>query len=61
MWIIFVLIVSCNTVLSVPCSLVGNCWERTDNLALLYMMISCVCHYSIWCSGSGVVFDCLDS
>ena len=21
----------------------------------------CFCHFLIWCSGSGVVFDCIDS
>ena len=32
----------CYTVLSVLCSLVIICWERTDLLALLCMMFSCV-------------------
>ena len=32
----------CHTVLSVPCSLVVNCWERADLFALLYVMFSCV-------------------
>ena len=32
----------CHTVLSVPCSLVVTCLERTDLLALLYIMFSCV-------------------
>ena len=38
----FLICVSCNTVLSVPCSLVVTCWERADLLALLYVMFSCV-------------------
>ena len=32
----------CRAVLSVPCSLVVTCWDRTDLLALLYVMFSCV-------------------
>ena len=32
----------CHAVLSVHCSLVVNCWERADLLALLYRMFSCV-------------------
>ena len=40
--ILFVIFVSCHTVLSVPCSLVVTCWERADLLAHLYGMFSCV-------------------
>ena len=32
----------CYTVLSVSCSLVVNCWERADPLAILCEMLSCV-------------------
>ena len=32
----------CNVVLYVSCSLVVNCWERTDFMAFLYVMFSCV-------------------
>ena len=32
----------CYAVLSVRCSLVIACWERTDLLALLCVVISCV-------------------
>ena len=32
----------CHAVLPVPFSLVVTCWERTDLLALLNMMLSCV-------------------
>ena len=50
------------TVLSVPCSLVVTRWERTDLLVLLYVMFSCVFfHFLIWCPGSGVVLDFIDS
>ena len=49
----------CHAVFSVPCSLVVTCWERADLLALLYVL--CSCHLPIWCPGSGVVFDCIDS
>ena len=27
-------------------------------LSLLYVMFSCVCHFPMWCSGSGMVLDC---
>ena len=43
------------------CSLVVTCWERTDLMALLYVTLSCVCHFPIRCPGSGVVLDCIDS
>ena len=40
---IFVICVSCvSDILSVPRSLVVTCWERTDLLDLLYVMLSCV-------------------
>ena len=32
----------CRAFLSVHCSLVGNCWERADLLALLCVMFYCV-------------------
>ena len=32
----------CNDVLSVPCSHVTTCWERSDLLAHLSVMFSCV-------------------
>ena len=51
----------CHAVLSVPYSLLVNCWERADLLALLYIMFSCVCVTSHMVSWSGVVFDCIDS
>ena len=43
----------CHAVLSVPCGLVVTCYERTDPLALLYILLSCVL--------SGVVFESIDS
>ena len=43
LWIFFFAIcVSCHTVLFVPCSLLVTCWERTDLLAILYVMFFCV-------------------
>ena len=50
-------------VMSVSCSLVVICWERADLLARLYLMFSFVvfCHFPIWCPGSGVVLNCIDS
>ena len=33
--------------------------KRAHNLTLLYVMVSCaICHFSMWCPGSGVVLDC---
>ena len=44
------------------CSLVVTCWERAYLLALLYVMFSCgFWHFLVWCPGSGVVLDCIDS
>ena len=43
LWIHFVICVClCHTVLSVLCSLVVTYWARTDHLALLCVMFSCV-------------------
>ena len=42
LWIIFVICVSCHTVLSISCSLVVTCLERADILALLYRLFPCV-------------------
>ena len=47
----------CYAALSVPCNLVITCWEKASLLAVFL----CSCHYFIWCSGSGVVFICIDS
>ena len=48
--------------MSVHCSLVFTCWERANGMALLYVMFFlCFCHFPMWCPGSGVVFDCIDS
>ena len=38
----------CNAVVSVPCSLVITCWERTD----VCDVFLCFCHSHKWCSGS---------
>ena len=52
----------CFVFLSVHCSLVVTCWERADLLALLYVMFFvCLRHFPMWCPGSGVVLDCIDS
>ena len=63
LWILFVICASCfrHAALSVPCSVVVTCWERADLLALLYLMFSGFCHFSIWCPRSDLVFDCIDS
>ena len=41
LWILFVICVSCHTVLYVPCSHMVTCWERADLLAFLYVMFLC--------------------
>ena len=63
LWIIFVIYVSVwHALLSVHCRLVVTWWERAILLALLYMMCSCgLCHFHMWCPGSGIVLDCIDS
>ena len=48
----------CYAVLSVACSLMITCLERVDLSALLCVVF---CHFPIWCPGSGVVLDCIDS
>ena len=53
LWFVFVL--------SVYCSLVVTSWERADLLALLYVMFDCVLSLSMWCPGSDVVLDYIDS
>ena len=62
LFLLFVLNV-CHAVLSVQGSLVVSCWEMDDLLDLLPVcdVFLCFCHFPIWCSGSGVVFDCIDS
>ena len=65
LWILFVIYVSRLSLLYcqlfVPCSLVVTCWERADLLALLCDVSLCFCHFPIWCLGSGVVLDYIDS
>ena len=47
--------------LSVHCSFVVTCWERADLLALLNVMFIVFCPFPMWCPGSGVVHDYIDS
>ena len=49
LWILFIICVSYHTVLSVPCSHVVICWERTVILALLYVTFSFVYVTSPYC------------
>ena len=35
--------------------------KSADQLSLLYVMLSCVYHFPIWCPGSDVVLDCIVS
>ena len=34
---------------------------KTNLLALLGVILLCFCHFPMWCPGSGVVLDCIDS
>ena len=45
------------TVLSVPYSLVITCLGKIDLVCDVFVF----CHFPIWCLGSGVVIDCIDS
>ena len=51
----------CHAFLSVHCSLVATCREMSGLFALLCVMFLCFCHFPIWCPGSGVVLDSIDS
>ena len=51
----------CHNFLSVSCSLVITCWERTDLFALLYVFFLVLCHICIGCPKSGVELDCIDA
>ena len=46
---------------SVHCCLVVTCWERADLMALVCDVYCVFCHNLMWCPGSGVVLDCIDS
>ena len=50
----------CNAFLSVHCSLVVTCWERANLLALMWDVLLYLCHFLVWCPGSGEVLDCMD-
>ena len=51
----------CYDVFSVPCSIVITCWEMVDLLGLLCVGLLLFCHFPVWCSGSVMVLDCIDS
>ena len=61
LWILFVICIRLShTALSVSCGLEATCVAlrspvRRGNVFL------CFCHFPIWCLGSGVVLDCIDS
>ena len=65
LWIILLFLFQvylCYADLSVPCNLVITCWERAELLALLCVGVFLVfLSFSVWCSGSSVVLDCIDS
>ena len=59
----------CYAILHVPCRLVITCLEKHWLLCVCVcvcvcvLCVFCVCfyHFPIWCPGSGVVLDCIDS
>ena len=52
----------CHVVLSAHYCPVATYWERANLLAFLYVMFSSVFyHFPMWCPGSSVTLDCLDS
>ena len=51
----------CHTVLYAPCSIIVTCRERAGLLALLCDVFLVFCHFPIWCFGSGLLLDCIDS
>ena len=38
--------------------LLGKGWPLGS---IVYDVFLCFCHFPIWCPGSGVAFDCIDS
>ena len=59
-FVIYVSSLSCFLVCSLqPCGhLLGKGWSLGS---LVYYVLLCFCHFPMWCSGSGVVLDCIDS
>ena len=51
----------CHAFASVHCYFVVTCLEMADILALACDVELCICHFSIWYPGSGVVLNCIDS
>ena len=52
----------CHTVLSITCSLVVTCWGKDWLLgSLVRDVLLCLCQFPIWCPGSGLVHECVDS
>ena len=54
----------CHAFLRVQCSLVVNCWERANLVALLCVVFCGVLHFPVWCPhcpGLAVVLYCIDS
>ena len=62
-WILFVIYVSCLSCCLVcslqPCGhLLGKGWPHGSLVCDVFL---CFCHFPMWCPGSGVVLDCIDS
>ena len=52
MWILFVIYV-------LSCLFTAALWSPAEKG--LVSWLSCVCHFPMWCPGSGVVLDCIYS
>ena len=63
LWILYVICVSCRSCCSVcslqPCD--HLLWKSWSLGFLVCDVFLCFCHFPIWCPGSGVVFNCIDS
>ena len=52
----------CHAFTSVQCCPVVSGRERADLLALVFFLcLLFICYFPIWCPGTGVVVDCIDS
>ena len=65
LWVLFVIYVSCLSLLCYlicslqPCDrLLGKAWSLGYLVCCVFL---CVRHIPIWCLGSGVILDCIDS
>ena len=60
LWIFLLYMFHVYTLVSVSCSLVPA-GKGLNFGSLVCCVFLCLCHFSIWCSGSGKVLGCIDS